>query len=69
MHADVPEDSPLYSPAPHAVHTTEVLAEATLPYAPAPQAVQSEVPVVRALYAPVTHAVQVADVLAVATSP
>ena len=69
MHADVPEDSPLYSPAAHAVHTTEVLAVAALPYAPAPQAVHLEVPVVSALYAPVTHAVQTASVLAVATSP
>ena len=48
---------------------TVVLPAATLPYAPAPQAVHPEVPVVSALYMPMTHAVQAVDVLAEATLP
>ena len=49
-------------PAPHEVHTAEVLARARLPYLPAAHPVQAEVPVASELYAPATHTVHTADV-------
>jgi hypothetical protein len=69
VHTDAPVNSELKVPAPHTVHTAEVTAATTAPYAPAVHAVQADVPVVSALYAPATHPVHTADVLAVPTLP
>ena len=41
VHADEPVISALNAPATHAVHTADVLAGATEPYAPAAQAVHT----------------------------
>ena len=49
------------------MQTADVLAEGTLPYAPAAQAVQPDVPEASALYMPEAHAEHTADVLAPAT--
>ena len=51
------------------VHTREVPAVSTLPYAPAVHAVHADVPVVRPLYMPTVHAVHTRDVPAESTLP
>ena len=57
------------APAGHRPHTADELAVVTLPYAPAAQPVQADVPDVSALYTPAAHAVHTRDELAVATLP
>ena len=47
-----------------AVHTTDVELVATVPYAPAPQAVQTEVPEASELYVPKEQPVQTLDAVA-----
>ena len=54
-------------PATQAEHTNDVVAEATLLYAPGGHAVHAAM--VSALYVPVKHAVHTADVLPAATLP
>ena len=54
-------------PATHAVHTRDVFAAATLPYAPALQAPHTLVPADDALYAPAAQPVQYAELAAAAT--
>ena len=59
----------MYLPAMQAVHTTEVLLDATLLYALAEHAVHAPLPMVNEVYVPATQAVHTADRLAVATLP
>ena len=54
----VPPVRPLYVPATHDVHTTEVFEDVAEPYRPALQAVHALAPVVNALYRPTAHSVQ-----------
>ena len=58
---NLPEEQP--------VHTIDVIADATAPYAPVEHEVHADVPVASALYAPATQAVHAAEVLARVTLP